>query len=148
MTTLLRPRSASVPSRRAQAGFTLVEMIIVVLIISVIAAIAYPAYQNSVVNSRRKAAEGCLLEQAQFMERFFTTNLTYTGAVLPGCGAGTDVTNHYTITPTIAGDGRSFTLTAAPINRQLALDTKCGTVGITSTGVKSKTGTDTLDFCW
>ena len=141
-------RRPSFVSRAVQTGFTLVEMLIVVLIIAVIAAIAYPAYQNSVVNSRRRAAEGCLLEQAQFMERYYTTNLSYTGAQPPACAAGTDVSNHYTVTPTIAGDGRSFSIAATPINRQLALDTKCGTLGITNTGAKSKTGTDTLDYCW
>ncbi len=137
-------------SRRAALGFTLVEVIIVVLIISVLAAIAYPAYQNSVVKTRRDAAKSCIMEASQFMERFFTTNnLTYVGApaAWTGCAAGTDVTNHYTVTPAAAGP-RAFTVTAAPQGLQLAKDTECGTLSINNVGVKTKSGSQSVDYCW
>lgn len=143
-----RRRFAGRIGPRGQAGFTLVEIIIVVLIISVLAAIAYPAYQNSVVNSRRRAAEGCLLEQSQFMERFYTTNLTFNLAAPPPCAAGRDVTNHYTVTPLVTGGGTGYTITATPRGRQLALDTKCGMLSINNLGVKTKDGSETLDYCW
>ncbi len=133
-------------ARHSNAGFTLVEVIIVVLIIAVLAAIAYPAYQDSVVKTRRGAAKTCLLEANQFLERFYTTNLTYVGAVFPGCTAGTDVTNHYTVTPALTA--RTFTLTATPIGLQLSKDTDCGTLSISNTGVKTKTGSKSVDFCW
>lgn len=143
-------------SRRTAKGFTLVEVIIVVLIISVLAAIAYPAYQDSVVKSRRAAAKACIGEATQFLERFYTTNnLTYVGGdaawLAIGCSAGTDVTNHYTVTPTIAvvaGARPTYTVTATPRGLQLAKDTQCGTLSINTRGDKTKTGTETQDYCW
>jgi type IV pilus assembly protein PilE len=133
--------------RHATKGFTLVEVIIVVLIISVLAAIAYPAYQDSVVKTRRNAAKACVMEATQFLERFYTTNLTYVGAAFPGCNAGTDVTNHYTVAPVVAGP-RAYTVTATPRGLQLIKDTQCGTLSLNNTGVKTKTGSETLDYCW
>ena len=147
-----RNRSSFSAKRRAALGFTLVEMIIVVLIISVLAAIAYPAYQDSVVKARRNAGKACVMEASQFLERFYTTNnLSYVGGdaawLAIGCAAGTDVTNHYNVRPVVAG-ARAYTVTAAPLGRQLAKDTQCGTIGINNTGVKTKTGTESVDFCW
>ena len=143
-------RSNRFANRRAAAGFTLVEMVIVVLIISVLAAIAYPAYQDSVVKARRNAAKACVMEASQFLERFYTTNnLTYVGgpAAWTGCAAGTDVTNHYTVTPVAAGP-RAYTVTAVPRALQLVKDTQCGTLSINNTGVKTKTGSKSVDYCW
>ncbi len=139
--------------RRGNAGFTLVEVIIVVLIISVLAAIAYPAYQNSVVQTRRNAVKACLAEASTFMERFYTTNLRYDQTIagaavaLPPCAAGTDVTNHYTVALTAVGR-TNYTLTATPINLQAARDTRCGTLSINNIGTKTKTGSESVDFCW
>ena len=140
-------------NRRMATGFTLVEVIIVVLIISVLAAIAYPAYQDSVVKTRRGAAKSCLLEAETFMQRYYTTNLRYdrtlaaVPVVLPPCGAGTDVTNHYAVALTAVAP-RTYTLTATPQGLQLAKDTDCGTLSVNSLGVKTKSGSGTLDYCW
>jgi type IV pilus assembly protein PilE len=136
--------------RRTQSGFTLVEMVIVVLIIGVLAAIAYPAYQNSVVKTRRNAAKACLSEASSFMERFYTTStLSYVGgdAAWPGCAAGTDVTNHYTVAIAVA-DARSYTITATPRGLQLAKDTDCGAMSLNNIGTKTVTGSKSVDYCW
>lgn len=147
-------RRSSRPASRRTAGFTLVELIIVVLIIAVLAAIAYPAYQDSVVKTRRGAAKSCLLESELFMQRFYTTNLRYNltlppanaAVVLPACTAGTDVTNHYNVATAVAA--RTYTLTATPQGLQAAKDTDCGILSINQLGAKTKTGTETLDYCW
>ena len=148
-------RSSRPPPRSRAAGFTLVELIIVVLIIAVLAAIAFPAYQNSVVKTRRGAAKSCLLESELFMQRFYTTNLRYdqtlppanAAVVLPACTAGTDVTNHYTVALTAVA-ARTYTLTATPQGLQAAKDTDGGTLSINQLGAKTKTGTETVDYCW
>jgi type IV pilus assembly protein PilE len=59
------------------AGFTLIELMIVVAVVGVLAAIAYPSYQCSVERSQRAAAVQTLYEASQYMERFFTTNNGY-----------------------------------------------------------------------
>src|SRR3546814_14075757 len=64
-------------------GFTLIELMVVVAIIAILASIAYPAYTDYIVKTRRSAGAACLLEQAPFMERYYTTNMGYSSAALP-----------------------------------------------------------------
>lgn len=59
------------------AGFTLIELMIVVAVIGILAAIAYPSYQCYVERSQRSSAVAVMMEGSQFMERFFTTNNQY-----------------------------------------------------------------------
>ncbi len=151
MTTRIGVRSPV----RSQGGFTLIELLVVVFIISVLSAIAYSSYQDSVVRTRRNAALGCLLENAQFMERFYTTNLRYdrdlagNAAPAPACASGADVTNFYAISYVGGAPGQTtYTLQAVPGPVQAAKDTRCATLGINQTGTKTKSGTGTLDECW
>ena len=71
------PTFSLAAARTRHTGFTLIEVMIVVAVIGILAAIAYPSYQESVTKTRRSAAQGCLVEMAQFMERFYTTNMRY-----------------------------------------------------------------------
>ena len=62
---------------RRSRGFTLIELMIVVAIIAVLASIAYPSYIKYITKTRRNAATACLSEYANYMERHYTTYLSY-----------------------------------------------------------------------
>ncbi|QSP96496.1 type IV pilin protein [Marinobacter salinisoli] len=63
-----------------QSGFTLIELMIVVAIIGIIAAVAYPSYLDHVKNARRADVQGDLVSFANAMERYYTQNNSYIGA--------------------------------------------------------------------
>jgi type IV pilus assembly protein PilE len=131
---------------RGAAGFTLIEIMIVVLIIGVLSAIAYASYDRSVINTRRATAAGCVQEVAQYLERYRTTEMTYVGATLQNCsaqltqyGMALDVT-----------DATHYTITATPTGRQLSKDTACAALSINQLGERSVSGTSSADpgSCW
>ena len=72
-----RARMRAGPAR--SRGFTLIEVMMTVVIIGILAAIAYPAYQDQVRKGRRADAMAQLLTLAQAYERFYTSNNTYAG---------------------------------------------------------------------
>jgi len=66
-------------------GFTLIELMITVVIVAILAAVAYPSYKSSIQETRRAQAKANLMELASFMERFYTENGRYdeTNATTP-----------------------------------------------------------------
>ncbi len=125
-----------------QPGFTLMELMVVMVIIAVLAAIAYPSYLGQLQKSRRVDAQTAMLELAQYMERYYTTNGTYTGATLPFTGSPKDdATKYYTFTLSALA-ANSYTLSGAPISTQST--ESCGTLTLNHTGAKTPTTTG----CW
>lgn len=141
-------RSGSSRHEHGAGGFTLIELMIVVVIIAILAAIAYPSFMEQVVKTRRKAAASCLMEAAQFMERYYTTRLTYVGAD-PVLACETDIANNYTIAAPAGLTATAYSLTVVPQGAQATHDTKCGTLGIDQAGIRTKSGTATaVNECW
>ena len=142
-------------------GFTLVELMIVVAIIAIIAAVGFPSYQDSVRKSKRAEAKSRLLQLAQLQERKYSQGIpTYVtdissllglGANVPVYSSDTnDPNSGYVITAAAGATGSitdSFVLTAT---RQAAMagDAECGELTLSNTGQKNKTGTGTLAKCW
>jgi len=147
------------PIQRRITGFTLIELMIVVAIIAIIAAIAYPSYINSVVKTKRAAAEGCLSEYANYMERYYTTNLRYdTSSATPtvanalpalDCASTANTGANYTYSfATGLPTQSAYTIQAVPTGAQASRDTKCGTLTLNQAGTRTESGTGTLADCW
>jgi len=124
-----------------QQGFSLVELMITVAIIGILAAIAYPTYSSHVQKTRRNMAAACLQENAQFLERYYTTRLTYVGAGSQPCQQELDA--FYTVAVDITGP-RTFSATAVPKGAQSG--DKCGTLTLDQTGNRGSGGDDSA--CW
>jgi type IV pilus assembly protein PilE len=151
--------------KQTQPGFTLIELMIVVAIIGILAAIALPSYQDSVRKSRRADAEGVLLGLANAMERHFTVKSDGSGYCDAGgtggantCGSSgvndsgepsiytvpTETATFYTVT--ISATASSYTLSAAPTGAQT--NDKCGTLTLDHTGVKGNSANLSQSECW
>ena len=114
-----------------QRGFSLIEIMVVVVIMGIIASIALPAYNEHLRTSRRAAGAACITQAAQQMERFYTTSLTYAGAPAPACDPDTA---QYYAGAVATPDARSYTITATPQGRQAG--DRCGNLSVNQAGTK------------
>ena len=126
-------------------GFTLIELLVTVAIIAILSTIALTSYREQVIKSRRAAGAVCLQERAQFMERFYSTNLSYVGAEAAQCD---DISDYYTIAFSEGPTARAYTLSATPQDSQATDDTKCATLTVNEQGVRTSSGSGTLAECW
>src|SRR5690554_2330037 len=125
--------------KTAQQGFTLIEMMIVMAIIGILAAIAYPSYDEYVKRGNSTEGQAFLSDVAARQERYFSQNNAYITDVANIAKLGVTAnspTGKYSIV--LAGGGGGYTLTA---NQQFS-DTKCGNLSLNALGekgAKSKT---------
>ncbi len=138
-------------------GFTLIEVMIVVVIVGILASIAYPSYQESVRKTQRAEAKAALMEGVQALERYYSINGRYTtgatapltlAAVFPTTAPATG-TARYNIAVQGAPTGNSFMLRATRAGT-MAGD-PCGDYQVSHTGARTLNGmaaSRTLADCW
>lgn len=121
---------------KLQKGFSLIELMIVVVIVGILAAVAFPSYQSYVVKSNRAAAQAFMVDVAsrekQYLldARVYATDLTTLGMTAP-----TDVSDHYAISVSApVATPPSFTITATPTSARQTAD---GALTLDSDGTKA-----------
>jgi type IV pilus assembly protein PilE len=148
-------------ARRSQQGFTLIELMIVVVIVAILASIAIPSYREQVLRGHRADAQQTMLVLAHTLERRFTLNAGFdldgtppvvtipANVVTPQSATGTEI--RYTISFAVAPT--TYVITATPANTQQA--DRCGSMSINAAGVRTSTapligthGTLPTIDCW
>lgn len=127
-------------------GFNIVELMVVLVIIGILASIAYPAYIDNVRKAQRQDAIIGLTETSQRLERCYTEYNSYNNGNCPVDFPLTTAEGRYTITADLAAS--SFALTATPTaGGGMQQDEDCTTFTLAHTGAKGATGADS-DSCW
>ena len=145
-------------------AFTILEVMIVLALVAVLTALAYGSYSDSVRKSHRGDAQAALTGFAVAMQRFYTeqTPSTYAGAAAsgpPGPPASTvfpdqsplDGDSKYYNLRVQSSSASAYELRAVPVSGAMQDDDKCGTLTLTSTGLRGINGGDagvTWQDCW
>jgi type IV pilus assembly protein PilE len=134
--------------RNRTQGLTLIELLVVVVIVGILAGVAYPSYRRQVIKSNRTEAKVELMQITGRLEKCYTRAHTYAGCLADE--EYTTASGNYGIAVQVAAGGQTYLLSAQPQGGQ-SEDTTCGTLTLDETGLKKERGTDTVDpakKCW
>ena len=139
-----------------QRGFTLVELLIVIVVLAILVGIAYPSYQNYVTKSRRADAKSMLSQVASRQEQFFLNNKTYSSSVtVVWAAGGVSEAGYYTLGITdqdgsgVGEIATGYRLSATPVvGGPQAADSDCLAFRLDSRGNRDVTGSAPPEDCW
>lgn len=132
----MHPRS-NTPHMR---GFTLIELMIVVAVVGILSAIAYPSYTEYVRRGHRADARAGLLQAQQWLERAATATGVYPTTLPAALTWSGDASKRYTIGFAAGNTNAAYTLTATPKNPGPQAGDKCGTYTLSNTGLRGANG--------
>ncbi|WP_096087356.1 type IV pilin protein [Agaribacterium haliotis] len=138
--------------QRARTGFTLIELITVLAIVAVLAAVALPSYQASIERGRRADAKALLMHVVSRQESLFTEMISYS-SVYSDLGLTSDKSpeGHYQLHIETGPSGCGPAATKCTYFKVAAISLKssdqCTRLSLDSRGTRSSAGADT-DFCW
>ena len=137
--------------KHSQQGFTLIEMMIVVAVIGILSAIAYPNYTEYVRRGHRADARAGLLQAAQWLERAATATGLYPTALPANLTWATDTSKRYTISIGGPATTSTFTLTATPKTPGPQAGDRCGNFTLDHRGLRGANGVTSgaiVTECW
>ena len=135
-------------------GFTLLELLIVLVLVSVVAALAMPGYRQHLIRVHRTEAMTALLQLQSAEEKFYLRHNSYTSNITaaPPIGLGLSTatsSNKYLLSVAIADDGQTFIATAAPApSGGQEADQECLAFSIDARGRRAVSGTRDAPHCW
>ncbi len=142
-------------------GFTLIELMIAVAIISILAAVAIPAYTQFIKKSRRSDAKIALMGLAQAQATHYTDFRRYASNIGDSTSSNTircktfcskesnkwlSPDKHYRLSIGLSNGG--YTLTATAEGAQADNDPDCKTLTLTSSNIRGSTGDGDTEECW
>ena len=133
-------------------GFTLFELMVVLVLVGIVASLALPTYRQHVLRVRRAEAMTALLDLQAAEERFYLRHNAYTADITaaPPAGLGlpaSTASSQYRLSVALAADGQTFIATATPAGGQSA-DHDCLAFSIDSSGRRAVSGIRGVTLCW